>query len=106
VKSHHRWIALTVALTGIFTCLLILSGFIMTIARNRLPWSADLGVRDHYLAVGEAYSKGFVVGFFLSFFLIILAVVISAWFDHRRKRIRAPVSAETGTLPAAPPLSR
>jgi hypothetical protein len=104
MRTHHRWIALTVAVTGITVCLVVLAGFVLTIAHNELPWTPDQSVREHYLAVGDAYSRGFIVGFFLSFFLIVLAVVISAWYDHRRKEGVGPT-----VLPArteAPPIRR
>lgn len=88
MKPHHRWIALTVAITGIISCLVILSGFLLTVAHNELAWEQDQTARDYYLSVGNAYSNGFATGFFFGFFLIVLAVVLSAWIDNRRKAVR------------------
>ena len=98
MKPQHRWIALTVAVTGTISCLVILAGFLLTIAHNELPWAQDQPARDYYLSVGDAYSKGFVTGFFLSFFLIVLAVVLSAWIEHRRK---AAKKTRAGCQPSA-----
>lgn len=75
-------IALAVASLGAGYCLYLLLGFLRVIADNRLPWEHSLRfTREHYLAVGEAYSRGFAVGFFLCFFLAIVAFLIGTWYE-------------------------
>ena len=68
--NRTRQISLAVATLGAGYCLFLLVGFLRIIRDNRLPWEgSDRFTRELYLAVGEAYSKGFVVGFFLCFCL-------------------------------------
>jgi len=73
------------ALAGVGVCSAALVHFLFTIMYNKLPWpEAERAARDHYLAVGNSYSQGFVVGFFLSFSLAILAVVFAGWRAQHR----------------------
>lgn len=75
---------LAVAVPGAAVCLAALSGFLLKILRNDLPWGDSSGIRDHYLGVGAAYSTGFVTGFFLCFFLVLIALVTGLRFERRR----------------------
>ncbi len=77
--SRTRMISLFAAALGAGYCFYLLVGFLRIIAVNGLEWDGAAGsAREHYLAVGEAYSKGFVVGFFLCFFLAVIAFV---WWE-------------------------
>lgn len=88
MKREHRIFALIIAVPGIVACLLALSAFLLKILRNDLPWHPRQSVRDHYLAVSQAFSLGFGTGFFLCFFLMLVAVAVGTWFDQRRERRR------------------
>jgi hypothetical protein len=89
---RNRWFAIFVATAGAGLCVIALAGFLLTMARNNLPWAADQTIRDYYLAMGETYSQGFMVGFFLCFFLIMLSVTVTALIEHRRDPSRAVAS--------------
>jgi len=90
-------VALVIATLGAGYCGYLLVGFLRVIADNRLPWEAESPfTREHYLAVGEAYSRGFAVGFFLCFCLGVMAFVIGTWYEStvkHRKRIADPTLA-------------
>ncbi len=93
--SRTRQISLTVATLGAGYCFYLLIGFLRMIADNQLPWEGTAQfTRDHYLAVGEAYSKGFVVGFFLCFCLAVIAFVVGNWYE---KSVRARRATEEAT---------
>ncbi len=89
--SRTRQISLAVATLGAGYCVYLLVGFLQVIADNRLPWEGSARfTREHYLAVGEAYSRGFVVGFFLCFCLAVIAFAIGSWYEKsRRARLAA-----------------
>ncbi len=80
----HRRILLLLAVPGTIGCVLALAGFFREIIGNRVPWRPLLSPREHYLAVGSAFSRGFVTGFFLCFFLMLVAVAVGTWCDQRR----------------------
>ncbi len=92
--SRPRQLALALTTVGAGYCLYLLAGFLWIMADNGLPWDGS-APREHYLAVGEAYSRGFVVGFFFCFCLAIIAFVIGSWYEKsvRTKRARAEVPA-------------
>ena len=91
MKIRDRRIALVVAVPGLVVCLVLIQGFVLRILHGDLPWDASRGTREHYLAVGSAYSEGFGAGFFLCFFLILFAVGLMEWLDRRRPDDRQPI---------------
>ncbi len=93
--TRTRQFSLAAATLGAGYCFYLLIGFLRVIAGNQLPWEGSARfTREHYLAVGEAYSRGFVVGFFLCFCLAVIAFVIGSWYEKsvktRRAREEAP----------------
>jgi len=91
-----RRIALFAATVGAGYCFYLLIGFLGVIADNRLPWEGTGGyTRDHYLAVGQAYSRGFAVGFFLCFCLGLIALLVGTWYEAlRANRLQSPDQPE------------
>ncbi len=90
--SRPRQLVLVLATAGAGYCLYLLGGFLRIMADNGLPWDGS-APREHYLAVGEAYSRGFVVGFFFCFCLAIIAFVIGSWYEKSVKGKRAGAAA-------------
>jgi hypothetical protein len=87
-------LSLAAATLGTGYCLYLLIGFLRVIADNRLPWEGTARfTREHYLAVGEAYSRGFVVGFFLCFCLAVIAFVVGNWYEKSVKTRQAAAEA-------------
>jgi hypothetical protein len=91
VKIPSRRVALVVAVPGLVACLAFIQGFVLRVLHGDLPWNRASGARDHYLAVGSAYSEGFGAGFFLCFFLVLFAVGILGWLDRRPAREDQPI---------------
>jgi hypothetical protein len=75
LKLDHA--VLTAALAGVGVCAGAVVHFLLLIYNNGLGWSEDWKARDHYLAVGNSYTEGFVVGFFFCFSLAIFAAVLT-----------------------------
>jgi len=90
LKPRQRNVAVAIAIPGIVTCASALAVFLWKIFDNQLPWHARQTAREHYLAVGSAYTDGFATGFFLCFFLMVLAAAIVAWLEQRRNAPREP----------------
>jgi len=83
-------LALAAASLGAVYCLYLLIGFFRVIAGNRLSWEGTARfTREHYLAVGEAYSQGFAIGFFFCFCLAVIAFVVGNWYEKSVKTRRA-----------------
>jgi hypothetical protein len=81
-----RRIALAAATLGAAYCIYLLIGFFGVIAGNRLPWEGSAQfTREHYLAVGQAYSRGFAVGFFFCFCLALIAMLVGTWYERSIK---------------------
>ena len=97
MRDSKVWLFVVVSLTGAGLCLAAVAHFILTIWRNELPWTEDSDVRDHYLAVGDSYTQGFIVGFLLCFCLAVAAVALAKAFEQLR-RSRRGSGATVGTL--------
>jgi hypothetical protein len=100
-KSHHRWIVAAIGFVGAAGCTVAVGLFLLKMLHNGLPWRFDQTAREHYLAVGRAYSGGFATGFFLCFFLTLLVVAGAAWIGQRRGRARHPSAAAESRLRSA-----
>lgn len=85
MSKTHRRVALVLAIAGTAACLVALGAFFREFIGNRIPWRPLLSAREHYLAVGNAFSRGFTTGFFLCFFLVLTAIVVGASRDNRRR---------------------
>jgi len=75
--TRSRWLAVAVSLVGLSVCVAGIVAFVLEVMQNTLPWSPSQSIRDHYLAVGQSYSEGFLSGFFLCLFLMLVAVVVT-----------------------------
>ena len=84
MSRRHRWTALAIGIPGALTCLGALILFLSRVVNNDLATFAKIPSRDYYLAVGDAYSGGFVTGFFLCFSLVLVAVAAGKWIESRR----------------------
>ena len=91
MRMRDKRIALVVAVPGLVVCLAVIQGFVLRVLHGDLPWDPTRGTRDHYLAVGSAFSEGFGAGFFLCFFLVLFSVGILEWLDRRREREDTPI---------------
>jgi len=89
LKAHHRLVALLVAVPGVLICLGAVALFLEQVVNNRVLGPIRGNERQYYLAVGDAYSGGFITGFFLCFFLVIMGIVATAYFESRRAAVRA-----------------
>jgi len=98
MNRRHSFAALVVAIPGAAACVVALALFVWSIVSNSLAWRDGQGAREYYLAVGEAYSHGFITGFFLCFFLLVVGLAVAAWFPARFGRHRA---TRAGVEPAA-----
>ena len=87
MRPRDRRIAILLACVGVLSCAWVVSDFFQSIVLNRLPWTDAGTAPEHYLAVGESYSRGFAVGFFLCFFLAIGALAVSIWARDRRRAV-------------------
>jgi len=85
MSKLHRKFLLLLAVPGTLGCVLALAEFFREIIGNRVPWRPLLSPREHYLAVGSAFSRGFATGFFLCFFLMLVAVAVGTWYEQRRE---------------------
>lgn len=94
LNSRQRWGLIVLALAGVGVTSAGVVAFVLNIVQNNLPWDTQSTIRDHYLAVGDSFSQGFLTGFFLCFFLSLVAVALGSWMDQvRRRRDRAPQRA-------------
>lgn len=82
-----RWVLIVTGLAGMLINTVNLFGVFEVIRENRVT-NGDgepVGLREHYLQVGNFYSRGFTTGFFLCFSLMLVAIAVGTWFDERRK---------------------
>jgi len=86
MNARHRALTLVFAVPGILVCVGAVVAFVLRMWGNGLPEGVGTSVRDSYLAVGDAFSRGFAAGFFLCFFLMLVALVVGTWFEHRKHR--------------------
>ena len=106
LKSKNSGLFVIVSGVGVAVCVAALTGFVLTIENNNLPWvHGGQSVRDHYTGVTDSYAQGFLVGFFLSLFLMMGAVSLRSWVfekidEHRRRRLQT-APAEPGAPPSA-----
>jgi hypothetical protein len=88
MKIRNSWLVVTLAVVGLVACAVTFLRFVTTITGNALPWRPGLDAREFYLAVGDAYSRGFQVGFFFAFFLVVLALAVAGFVQRRRRAVR------------------
>lgn len=84
MTGRQRMLAVLIAVPGVVASLLALAGFLLKILHNELERPPGETMQAFYLAVGQAYSGGFVHGFSLCFFLTLLAVALGSWLEMRR----------------------
>ena len=84
VNRRDSWISILVAVPGLVACLVAVLAFFWRMLTNGLPFHPMLSAREHYQAVGRAYSGGFLTGFFLCFFLVLAVVAVSVILTQRR----------------------
>lgn len=104
LHRRQRWTLIFLAVAGTGACVTGIVAFILGIVQNSLPWHPD-SIRDHYLAVGDSYSQGFLAGFFLCFFLSLMAIALGSWVEQRRGRAEVrstPFRAAARSGPASP----
>jgi hypothetical protein len=85
MTRRQRYMAILIGIPGALASLAALSGFLLKVHHNALPRPAGPMMQSFYVAVGQAYSGGFVHGFSLCFFLTLLAVAVGTYFDRRRE---------------------
>lgn len=84
MSGRHRWTALAIGIPGVLVCFAALVLFVGRVLNNDLATFAKIPSRDYYLAIGDAYSGGFVTGFFLCFSLVLVAVAAGRWMESKR----------------------
>jgi len=84
MNRRDRWILILVGVPGVAGCVLAVVRFFRRVLTNGLPFHPKLSAREHYQAVGDAYSSGFLAGFFLCFFLVLVILAVSAILTRRR----------------------
>lgn len=89
LSSRQRWGLIVLSLAGVGVSSAGIVAFVLNIVQNNLPWDTQSTIRDHYLAVGDSFSQGFLTGFFLCFFLSLVAVAVGSWADQLRRRRHA-----------------
>jgi hypothetical protein len=93
MTRRQRYVAILIGIPGAIASLIALSGFLLKVLHNALPRPPGSTMQSFYLAVGQAYSGGFVHGFSLCFFLTLLAVAVGSYFDRRREERLRPAPA-------------
>lgn len=96
MKSRNSGLFVIVSALGVAICVVAMLGFVFTIENNNLAWNDTSNARDHYTAVSDSWSQGFLIGFFLCLFLVMGAVSLRTWafgkvdqYYARREQFRA-----------------
>jgi len=89
MTRRQRYLSILIGVPGAVSSLAALAGFLLRVHRNALPRPAGPTMQSFYIAVGEAYSGGFVHGFSLCFFLALLAVAVGTYYERRREERQA-----------------
>lgn len=85
ISASRHWLLLGFGTTGVAVSMAGIAGFVLGILQNTLPWSPEGGIREHYVAVGDSFSQGFLAGFFLCFFLSLIAIAVASMVEARRR---------------------
>jgi hypothetical protein len=90
MSRRDRFAALVIGIPGALFCLGALGVFVGRVFNNELAKFPRIPSNEYYLAVGDAYSGGFVTGFFLCFSLVLVAVALGAWVESHRSHRTVP----------------
>ena len=89
MNSTVRWILVVAGAAGVLFSSVGFIDIIQVIRSNGVTDGEAVGLREHYLQLGQFYARGFTTGFFLCFSLMLVAVAAGTYYDERRKRMRA-----------------
>lgn len=96
MSSTIRSILIVIGIAGVLLSAVGFVDFVQIIRSNSVTDGEPVGLRDHYLQLGNFYSRGFTTGFFFCFSLMLVAVTIGTWYDDRARARRARVPASAG----------
>lgn len=107
MKPTVRWVLIVVGFAGILLTMARLMDAIQIFRTNGVTHGDPVGLREHYLQLGDFFTRGFTSGFFFCFSLMLVAIGVGTWFDERRKSRKLDAAARARTLLAGenPPVS-